>query len=69
MQHYFADFVDWFLCLCLDNINPGSCYQRLKTSLDWLTVLLDVFVYVPRHSGGSLRRKGTCPGWIYFILL
>ena len=50
-------FLDWFWRLCIDNLHPGASYQRLKTSLDWIAVILDTLTHQP----GKNQKKGNTP--------
>ena len=51
------EFLDWFWRLCIDNLHPGASYQRLKTSLDWITIILETLTYQP----GKHQKKGNTP--------
>ena len=56
----FLEFIDWLVSLCIHNMHPGANFQRLKTALDWLYVLLDGLTYQPMRN----QRKGQTPGKI-----
>ena len=58
VSKYFAAFVDWWWQLCCSNLLPCASYQRLKTSLEWMRIVLDALVHRPN----TTQRKGRCPG-------
>ena len=51
------EFLDWLWRLCVDSLHPGSSYQRLKTCLDWIAVILDTLTYQPSKH----QKKGNTP--------
>ena len=52
-----ADFLDWLWELCVQGLHPGAPYQRHKTCLGWITVILDVLTYQPDRK----QKKGHTP--------
>ena len=57
-------FLDWLWNLCLDSLHPGSSYQRLKTCLDWMNIILDCLTYQP----GRNQKKGNTPESVGLLL-
>ena len=60
--HIFTDFIDWLWKLCLDNLYPGACFQRLKMCLDLALNLLDATIHSPSEIH---KKKGKVPGEFY----
>lgn len=52
-----AEFVQHVWDLCVGYLHMGTSYQRLKSSLDWMAVILDIFTYQPHNS----QKKGITP--------
>ncbi|XP_062621565.1 tRNA (32-2'-O)-methyltransferase regulator THADA-like [Saccostrea cucullata] len=50
-------FVEWLHTLCIDNLVPGSCYQRRKTCLEILSILYETFQYNEQ----AKQRKSFTP--------
>jgi hypothetical protein len=53
-----TDFVHWLWEVCVRELQPAACFQRTKTCLEWMWVVLDSLVYLPERK----QRKGGCPG-------
>ncbi|XP_061173032.1 tRNA (32-2'-O)-methyltransferase regulator THADA-like [Saccostrea echinata] len=50
-------FVEWLHTLCIDNLVPGSSYQRCKTCLEILSILYETFQY----NENAKQRKSFTP--------
>ena len=55
---YLTEFLGWLIEICIQSIYPGACFQRCKTALDWLDIILDSMTYQPHRK----QNKGKTPG-------
>ena len=42
----------------MESLHPASSYQRLKTSLEWIVVILESLTHQP---GGGTKKKSNTP--------